>query len=175
MHDNLILIGLGSNLPGPDGTSPSETLRAALEELNKHGVRVIRRSRWYRSSPVPISDQPWFVNGVAAVEFEGQPVALLQVLQDVEAQFGRRRRVKNEARPIDLDILAFGNVVTGGGEEKRSAHGLDVPHPEMHRRAFVLMPLAEVAADWRHPVSRQRVGEMIAHLPSDQVVEPLDE
>ena len=175
MHDKLILIGLGSNLPGPDGSPSRETLTAALEELPRHGVRVLRRSRWYRSAPVPKSDQPWFVNGVAVVDFDGQPEELLAILQSLEAQFGRSRRQKNEARPIDLDLLAFGDTVRGLGSLSPSGQILNLPHPELHKRAFVLLPLADVAADWRHPVSHDRVELLIARLPPNQAIEVLDD
>ena len=178
MHDNLILIGLGANLPGPDGTTPMETLDAALAELDRLGVRVVRRSPWYRSAPVPKSVQPWFFNGVVVVEFDDNPENLLKTLQRVEKKFGRIRRTRNEARTLDLDILAFRGLVVGkrdragGTEQTRAGTELELPHPEIQKRAFVLVPMADVAPDWCHPVSRQNLDQMIAHLPPDQLVEP---
>jgi len=173
-HDNLILIGLGANLPGPDGETPIETLDAALIELERLGVRVIRRSRWFRSAPVPRSDQPWFFNGVAVVAFNDQPLNLLRILQRVETKFGRIRRTRNAARTLDLDILAFGDLVSEMRGESVASE-LDLPHPELQNRAFVLVPMADVMADWHHPVSRQSLNEMIACLPPGQVVEPVIE
>ena len=173
-HNNLILIGLGANLPGPDGAAPIETLDAALVELDRSGVRVIRRSRWFRSAPVPKSDQPWFFNGVAVVAFDDQPLNLLRILQRVEKKFGRIRQTRNEARTLDLDILAFGNLVSDM-RENSAVSKLDLPHPELQNRAFVLMPMADVVADWQHPVSRQSLNEMIACLPPGQMIEPVIE
>ena len=173
-HDKLIFIGLGANLPGADGASPIETLDAALVELERLEVGVVRRSRWFRSAPVPKSNQPWFFNGVAVVEFDDGPLNLLSILQRVENKFGRIRRTRNEARILDLDILAFGDLVSET-RETSVAPGLVLPHPELQNRAFVLVPMADVVADWRHPVSRQNLDEMIACLPPDQLIEPVTE
>ncbi len=173
-NDDAILIGLGANLPGPRGAAPRDTLESALEELERRGVRVKRRSRWYRSAPVPESDQPWFVNGVAAVEFDGTPGDLLRILQQVENGFGRVRRVRNEARVIDLDILAFREAIETPGAGGRAEGTLELPHPELGNRAFVLLPMAEVAPDWRHPVSGRTLRDLIAGLPPGQSAEPLD-
>lgn len=176
--NDAILIGLGANLPGPAGATPRETLEAALESLEGwRGVRVVRRSRWYHSAPVPKSDQPWFVNGVAVVAFDGAPGELLDVLQRTEDEFGRVRRVRDEARVIDLDLLAFGDTVAtsdAGGRAEGGEGGLDLPHPRLRDRAFVLLPMAEVAPDWRHPVDGRTLDELIAGLPPGQAAEPLD-
>ncbi len=137
---------------------------ARLAELD---VTVVRRSRWYTSAPVPPSDQPWFVNGVALVATGLGPANLLATLHRIENEFGRVRRVRNEARVIDLDLLAYGDLVLGEGE------GLVLPHPRLRTRAFVLLPLAEVAPDWRHPVSGEAVEDLIRTLPADQGAVPL--
>ena len=173
-HNKLILIGLGANLPGAGGAAPLETLEAALVELDRLGVRVIRRSRWFRSAPVPKSDQPWFFNGVAVVEFDDPPQNLLRILQCVEKRFGRIRRTRNTARTLDLDVLAFGDLVSKT-REYSAASGLNLPHPELQNRAFVLVPMADVVAEWRHPVSRQSLDDLIACLPQDQLIEPVIE
>lgn len=170
----MILIGLGANLPGPAGAPPRETLEAALEDLKGRGVGVIRRSRWFRSAPVPESDQPWFVNGVAAIAFDGAPADLLDVLRRIEDGFGRVRRVRDEARVIDLDLLAFGDSVVTPDPGRRTEGELELPHPRLRNRAFVLLPMAEVAPDWRHPVGGRTLGELIADLPPGQMAEPLD-
>lgn len=164
----MILIGLGANLPHPRYGSPRQTLEAALRELERRGVRLVARSRWYRSAPVPPSDQAWFVNGVAVVESELSPRALLELLHAVEADFGRKRRERNEARTIDLDLLVYGTRVEAGPEAPI------LPHPRMAERAFVILPLAELAPDWRHPVSGLTARELAATLP-EQAVEPLND
>ena len=111
---------------------------------------------------------------MAVVEFDDGPLNLLSILQRVENKFGRIRRIRNEARILDLDILAFGDLVSE--TRKTSATpGLALPHPELENRAFVLVPMADVVVNWRHPVSRQSLNEMIARLPPGQLIEPLIE
>jgi 2-amino-4-hydroxy-6-hydroxymethyldihydropteridine diphosphokinase len=159
--DGDILIAFGANLPGPRG-SPTDTCQAALEELTRRGVRIRRRSPFYESAPVPPSGQPWYVNGVAAVATDLAPEALLALLHDVERQFGRERRVANEARVIDLDLLAYGGLV-------RDAPPI-LPHPRLALRAFVLLPLRDVAPGWVHPASGLGVEALIARLPPGQSI-----
>lgn len=160
----MILIGIGANLTSRFGT-PRETCEAAVAALADRGLILLRRSRWYRTAPVPLSDQPWYANGVVAVAGPPEPEAVLAVLADIEDDFGRRRSERNAARVIDLDLLAHGDLV-------RNTARLELPHPRLHERAFVLLPLAEVAPDWRHPVLGRTVGQLIAELPTGQVAEP---
>ncbi len=149
--------------------SPAATLQAALDSLNGEEVRVLRRSRWYRSAPVPISDQPWYVNGVAEVATGLAPAALLARLADLEQAFGRVRGVRNAPRIIDLDLLAYDDFVSAPEDS------LQVPHPRLSARAFVVLPLAELAPRWRHPVSGQTIQELCDRLPSDQIAEAMVE
>jgi 2-amino-4-hydroxy-6-hydroxymethyldihydropteridine diphosphokinase len=162
-----ILIGLGSNLALPEVGPPRAVLDAALQALAERGVALRARSRWYESAPVPVSDQPWFVNGVALVETALPPDRLLAVLHEVERAFGRRRRVVNEARPLDLDLLAYGDRVADGPEPPI------LPHPRLSGRAFVLLPLAELRPAWRHPATGAGIAQLIAALPPDQVARPM--
>lgn len=160
----VILVGVGSNLPITGIGEPLAVVRAALSALAQVGVGVVACSPWYRSAPVPLSAQPWYVNGVLQVATSHDPAALLAALHRVEADFGRRRRVVNEARGLDLDLLAYGDQV------------LDqpcLPHPRLHQRAFVLLPLRDLLPDWRHPVSGLGVEAMIAALPPGQRIEPV--
>jgi 2-amino-4-hydroxy-6-hydroxymethyldihydropteridine diphosphokinase len=161
----MILIALGANLPSPAG-GPQQTLEAALERLEASGVHIAARSRWYRTAPVPVSDQPWFVNGVARVETALEPAALLMLLRQVEEAFGRQRTMPNAARTLDLDIIDYDNRVENTAE-------LTLPHPRMQDRAFVLLPLAELAPGWRHPTLGKTVENLISDLPSEQKAEPL--
>ena len=164
----VILIALGANLPSPEYGLPGETCEAALAALTAHGVHVRRRSRWYQSDPVPPSGQPPFVNGVAEVASDLSPADLLALLHQIEREFGRTRRQRNEARVIDLDLLAYGDRVSAAGEVP------ELPHPRLAERAFVLLPLMDLAPDWRHPVSGRIVSDLAAHLPPGQLAEPLD-
>jgi len=164
----MILLGLGGNLPSAAHGSPQATLSAALAQLDEAGVRILRRSPWYRSAPVPAGDQPWFVNAVAVAATALPPPAVLDLLHQVERGFGRIRRERNEARPIDLDLLAYNDIVTG---DAALGTGLVLPHPRLQDRAFVLLPLRDVAPDWRHPATGATLDEMIAALPPGQQVE----
>ena len=166
MAETVVLVGLGANLPNLTWGEPRVTLEAALDRLAARGVATLRRSRWYRSAPVPASDQPWYVNAVAKVATALAPERLLEELLLTEREFGRRRRVPLAARVVDLDLLAYGNWILGGAGR---GSGLVLPHPRLHERAFVLQPLQEVAPDWRHPVLRRSVAEMIGDLDPGQM------
>jgi 2-amino-4-hydroxy-6-hydroxymethyldihydropteridine diphosphokinase len=161
----MIVLGLGANLPSADHGSPQATLEAALAAIAGEGVAIERRSPWYRSEPVPAGDQPWYVNGVAIVATRLGPSELLALLHRVEARFGRVRRERNEPRVIDLDVLDFDARVSETGEEPV------LPHPRLHERAFVLLPLRDVAPDWRHPASGKGVDELIAALQPGQTAQ----
>ena len=162
----MILIGVGSNLKSETFGAPADICAAAYKELERRGVKITQRSRWYESEPVPPSGQPWFVNGVAAVETNLAADALLAVLHDIESEFGRVRRERNEARVLDLDLLAYGDLITG-------PPGPVLPHPRMGSRAFVILPLAEIAPGWVHPASGKTAAELAAALPRDQIARPL--
>ncbi len=163
----MILVALGANLPTRHGP-PAATLAEALHALEGEGVTVLACSRWYRTAPVPPSGQPDYVNGVASVATAQDPAALLATLHRVEAAFGRVRTVANAARPLDLDLIDYdGQVADGAGG------GPVLPHPRAHLRAFVLMPLAELAPGWVHPVLGRTVEALIASLPPQDCT-PLD-
>lgn len=163
----MILIGLGANLPHPEHSSPRRTCEAALAALEADDVHVVRRSRWYESAPVPASDQPWYVNGVAELSTGLQPAALLSRLHEIESRFGRVRGARNAARVLDLDLLAYGQKVSTPGAVPI------LPHPGLTERAFVLLPLAELAPSWRHPVSQSTVAELLERLPPDRSARPI--
>ncbi len=168
----MILVAVGANLAEPGGTGPMENCERALALLEADGLAILARSRWYRSAPWPRSDQPDYVNGVARVEAHGSPEALMRRLHAIEARMGRIRGAANAARPIDLDLLAFGRLVRGARPE-RDPTRLRLPHPRLQDRAFVLFPLAEVAPTWTHPASGRSVEEMIADLTEDQDCAPI--
>ena len=167
--DDSILIGIGGNLPSPALGPPQSVLQAAVAALADAGVSPLRRSAWYRSCPEPPSDQPPFVNGVLQVASPLPPDELLALLHTVEAGFGRVRAERNAARVLDLDLLAYGRRVTVPG-----APGAILPHPRLHQRAFVLVPLVELAPDWRHPVSGLPAAMLLAMLPGDHGVVPTE-
>lgn len=167
----MIFIGLGGNLTCPTFGPPRATCGAALQIMEQRGIRITARSRWYESAPVPVSDQPWYVNGVVQVETALDPENLVRDVLEIESELGRRRTVANAPRTIDLDVIAHGSNVIVGDEK----HHVSIPHPRMQSRAFVLLPMAEIAPAWRHPVSCLTLSEMIGALPDDQVCRPLDD
>jgi 2-amino-4-hydroxy-6-hydroxymethyldihydropteridine diphosphokinase len=163
-EDRLILIGLGANLPSSHGEPPA-TLRAALARLDEAGVKTLLLSRFWHSAPVPLSDQPWYVNAVAAIDTALSSDRLLALLHEVEAEFGRVRGVVNAPRLIDLDLLAYGREVRNDGAPV-------LPHPRLTERAFVLLPLCDIAPGWRHPDGRS-LDTLIAALEADQIAAPI--
>ncbi len=168
MFDDLY-IGLGANLPHPRFGPPRATLEHVLTLLPGLGLTILRRSGWYESAPVPASDQPWYVNGVVRAATDLSPQEVLSRLHGVEADLGRARSELNAARSVDLDILSIGKIILDGPEPPI------VPHPRMAARAFVLLPLAEIAPDWRHPITDVPISELIRRLPRDQVTRALQE
>lgn len=163
-----VLVGLGANRAGGEADGVLATLERALALFPAHGIALRRRSSWYRTAPVGDVPQEDYVNAVALVATPLPPLRLLGALQRIEVAFARRRRgePRRGPRSLDLDLLAYGDLVrapgAGGGR-------LILPHPEMHRRAFVLVPLGELLPDWRHPLTGQSAREMLPRLPVDSV------
>jgi 2-amino-4-hydroxy-6-hydroxymethyldihydropteridine diphosphokinase len=162
----LTLIGIGGNLDSPRWGPPRETLNAALAALEGEGAAITARSAWYRSEPVPRSDQPWFVNAVVAVETGLGAADLLAAMLAIETRFGRVRSVRNAARAVDLDLLDYRGLRIESTE-------LVLPHPRLHQRRFVLEPLAEIAPCWRHPRLGMTARQLLTGLAADQPVERL--
>ena len=162
----MILIGIGGNLESARFGPPRDTLSAALESLKTERIRILTRSGWYYTEPVPRSDQPWFVNAAVSLATELGAEDLLLVLQATERQFGRVRGQPNASRTLDLDILDYrGEVI--------DTASLVLPHPRLHERRFVLMPIAEIAPDWRHPILGLTAAQLLARLSSEQQIERL--
>ena len=145
-----IFLSLGSNLGDRSGN-----IRRALDALCAAGIEVRRVSSFYRTEPVEFKQQPWFVNCVTEVGTDLLPLQLLKTLQLVERDLGRRRVIDKGPRTIDIDILLYENVVVHSA-------ALNIPHERLADRRFVLIPLRELAADLRHPVTERTVLEMLS-------------
>ena len=178
MIDTVALIALGSNLSFKERL-PNEVILEAVEALKTAGVQTIELSTIYRTPAFPVGSGPDFANAVLSVQYAGTADALLRIMHDVEAAFDRVRRTRWAARTLDLDLIAFGEQILPDTETwtqwatidsltqvQKAPDRLILPHPRMAERAFVLVPLADVAPDWRHPVTGQTVSEAIAALPS---------
>ena len=148
-----VYLSLGSNLG-----DRAEHLKRALGELCAGGVAVKRVSSVYETEPVGFRTQPWFLNVVVEAETLLFPLQLLERLQAIEARLGRRRLVIQGPRTIDIDVLLYGSFRIRSGR-------LIVPHPRLEERRFVLEPLAELAPDLRHPVSRLTMRDLLAATP----------
>ncbi len=158
----MIFIGFGANLNGKYG-SPEETFQKIAAQFSHHEINIISPSSIWESAPVPVSDQPWYKNAVCAVETQLSPHELLRVLNTLEHDAGRVRTIQNAPRVLDLDLLAYNKIILNDDE-------LNLPHPQMHNRAFVLYPLNEIAPDWVHPTSGMNVDKMMSNLPKGQEI-----
>ena len=167
----IFLIGIGANLPGKDGEPPLATARWAAAQLDAlPGLRLRGLSRWYLTEPVPPSGQAPYVNAIAALAVAPaatapDPAQLLTWLQAMEASAGRVRGERNAARTLDLDIIAMGEA----GAMVRDSPDPVLPHPRMHLRAFVLVPLLDVAPGWLHPVLQQSARDLLRELPDQGI------
>jgi 2-amino-4-hydroxy-6-hydroxymethyldihydropteridine diphosphokinase len=157
----MILIALGANLPSLAGP-PAQTLAAALSSLENRNIKIRAVSSFYGTPAWPDPSDPPFINAVAALETGFEPNALMKILHEVETEFGRKRSVPNAPRTLDIDLIDYqGRIIPGDPQ---------LPHPRAASRAFVLVPLREIAPLWRDPVSGQSVDELLAGLPDVAMV-----
>ncbi|MFC3713571.1 2-amino-4-hydroxy-6-hydroxymethyldihydropteridine diphosphokinase [Sphingoaurantiacus capsulatus] len=159
--DANVIIALGSNRRHGRYGPPALVVTAAIEALGAHGIRVDCRSRIHATAPVGPSDRT-FANAVIAAQTSLSPHDLLAALKEIERDFGRRRGRRWGARVLDLDIIAYGDTVLPSRAVWPGRHGLAIPHRAMHLRDFVLLPMREVAPDWRHPLFNRTVRQLVA-------------
>ena len=201
------IIGIGSNLPSSQYQTPLETCQAALHQLQENPLihhdaqmlHIVDISRWYRCPPVPVSDQPWFVNAVFRCISALPPEQCLLWLHKIEQDFERIRRTRNEARTLDLDMILqidetlhrptqLQNHVPNipnlqhFSSLQEMQHLLNyktdiapiIPHPRMTNRHFVLYPLQDIFVNFRHPETNKHIYELIAELDPSYEIYPID-
>ena len=156
---NLIYLSLGSNLG-----DRAANLERAIEELSGIGVGILRRSSIYETEPVDFLEQPWFLNCVVEAETSLAPRPLLEGLQAIESRLGSRKLVPRGPRIIDLDILFYDTDVI-------HESGMEIPHPRLAERRFVLVPLTELAPELCHPVLRKTAVELLAATQDQSAVQ----
>ena len=159
----MIYIGIGSNLNGKNNETPLQNCKKAVVELKKE-VNICKISSWYKSEPIPVSNQPWFINGVIEISTDKSSLDLLEFILSIEKVFGRVREKKNEARILDLDIIDYKKKIL------YKKNKLIIPHPRMHERSFVLQPLSELNPKWMHPIKKKGIKELIRNLNDKQKI-----
>ncbi|GAB1377370.1 2-amino-4-hydroxy-6-hydroxymethyldihydropteridine diphosphokinase [Pararhodobacter aggregans] len=181
VHSNLHLVALGSNATEREHSN-AELLKQAVAEIKAEGLATRRLSRLFSTPAFPAGAGPDFVNAALVVESPLPPEEVLAILHRVEASMGRVRRERWGQRVIDLDLLASGERVLPDEaalrdwmalpldeQMRRAPDRLILPHPRMHERGFVLVPLADVAPDWVHPLTGQSVRAMLAALDPAEI------
>ncbi len=143
-------LSLGSNLGDRE-----KNISSALAAFKPRGIRVVRRSALYATEPVDFRPQGWFLNCVAEIETDLMPLQLLRAIREIECKLGRRRLVPAGPRAIDIDVLLYGSSIV-------RSPSLEIPHPRMAMRRFVLVPLRELVPSLRHPLLHRTVSELLA-------------
>jgi 2-amino-4-hydroxy-6-hydroxymethyldihydropteridine diphosphokinase len=171
------ILALGGNEPFAEYNS-NDILSLALKSLSVRGIYTLKESSRYATPAFPEGSGPEFVNSVAIVDSSYKPSELLEILHEVEAEFGRKREKRWGPRTLDIDLIAVGEAVLPSHalylkwhdlapemQAKTAPNELILPHPRIQDRAFVLVPLAEVMPDWKHPVLGLTAVEMLKRLP----------
>jgi 2-amino-4-hydroxy-6-hydroxymethyldihydropteridine diphosphokinase len=163
-HNSIsIFVAIGANLFNTAGESPLQICERAVRDVAAlPGLHGAVRSRWFSSAPIPDSEQPRYINGILHLKGENLPLTLLSALQAIEERAGRLRGEQNAARTLDLDIIDMGGML-------RDLPDPILPHPRAHLRAFVLMPLRDVAPGWVHPRLEESVESLLAKLPAQDI------
>jgi len=162
MAAEVVYLSLGSNVGARE-----DNLHAAIAALLGAGVAVRRVSSFYETEPVDYLQQEWFLNCAVEATTELPPPALLQALRGIESKMGSKKLIAKGPRLIDIDILLY-------GQQKIDAPELQVPHPKMTQRRFVLVPLAEIAPGLRHPAWRGTVEQLLAETPDTSKVQRIE-
>ena len=159
---NKFVIAVGSNINSPEGFNPIENCDKAINELSKFNIKIIQKSSWYLSDPMPKSSQPKYYNSVFLCNSNHNFNKVLKIIHIVEQKFGRLRVFKNMPRCIDLDIISFNRNV-------KNSLLLKIPHPRMHLRKFVLLPLFEIDSHWLHPLLKKNINYFLEKVKYQRI------
>ena len=162
---NTAFVALGANLKKNKDLSLQENIQNALKYFPEQNIKLIEISNWYKSEPFPKSSQPWYINSVAKISTNKSPEHLLNSLHEIEELYGRKRNKLNEARTLDLDLIDFNGII-----KKKNPI---LPHPRMHLRKFVLLPLRDIEPKWLHPCFKTKINELLLLYTKNQKISKL--
>ena len=162
MNQNKIIIGIGGNLHSSNGLHPIEIGKKAIKAMKLMSINVEKQSNWYRSDPIPKSDQPKFFNSVIVAKTILNELEVLKSLHKIEDNLGRLRKNTNEARVIDLDLIDYSSKIL-------ESKNIKIPHPRAHLRRFVMEPLFEIEKSWIHPILKLSVTEILNQLDKQEI------
>ena len=147
------IIALGSNIPFKN-ISPVEIIEAAYNTLANYNIKILKKSNIYQSEAYPNKSDPLFYNSALSIETNLQPIDLLDKILKIEKLFGRERKEKNSPRTLDIDIISYDNLILN---EKN----IKIPHPALHLRPFVILPIRDLDTNWKHPILFETVTQII--------------
>ena len=157
----MILIAIGSNLRSSLYGMPENNCIEVIKILRKHFF-ISNISNFYKTEPIPKSNQPWYVNAAIEIKTNLKPKDIIERLFFIENHFGRKRKQKNEARVIDLDLLCYGSL-------KINKPNLTIPHPRLHLRKFVMKPICDINPMWRHPILKKKAINLLKNLANQKI------
>ena len=159
----MILLSLGSNLPSKFGDSKNTILKC-YEFFNNNDIKILKKSSFYETFAIPNKSDPKFVNSVISVETRFSPEELIKYILKVEKKFDRKREQINAPRTCDIDILDFNGQIINIFNKNIS---LEIPHPRLEQRSFVLYPIREIDKNWKSPLSGKKVDQLIENLDAE--------